>query len=92
MILAMAVATVTAAGCGSDKKNTCNDACNAVFACATKLNATPPFDSVTACVTGCNVAACTDKQATIDCITAVQCTNIAAVEAAITQCETTYCP
>ena len=92
LILAAAVAAVTAAGCGSSSKNTCGDACNAVFTCATRLEATPPFSSVAECETGCNASQCADLQATVDCIVAIQCTNIVAVEAAITQCQETYCP
>lgn len=92
MILAVAVAAVTAAGCGSSSKNTCGDACNAVFTCATRLEATPPFSSVAECEAGCNASQCADLQATVDCIVAIQCTNIAAVEAAITQCQETHCP
>ena len=92
MILAATLATVTAAGCGSSSKATCSDACSAIVTCANHLEVTPPFASVDECAAGCNAAVCADKQGSIDCIMAVQCTNISAVDAAITQCETTYCP
>lgn len=91
-ILAVMIASIAAAGCSSSDKATCDDACTAVFNCASQLQVTPPFTSVAECVNGCNAAVCSDKQGSIDCIVAVPCTNVTAVEAAITQCETTYCP
>ena len=82
---AAAAAAFLAASCGGTSgANTCEDAVNAVNACAAKFGVGSPGT-----LEECQAVTCRDKQAAIDCALRLPCgTNAAAYEAAAEACLT----
>lgn len=82
-LLGLAV-VLSAAGCGGNNSTpSCQDAANAVAACAQKLGGSAGLTA-----DQCDAAICTNKQSAINCVVGLQCNDATSYNSAFTNCLT----